>query len=737
MKQYKFYYGFCIVELMVFIYSAIVVLKQDFVNYQFWNFYSEDQGISTEEICVPKGIYEVKIRYIMEEGSAFCYAKAQETGVRSLYSDYVKLSSLQNEKSFDIYINDDAGLVRILLEPEKEGFLVEEVSLTTTANSKVYLIFSQAVKLLVLNGIVAVIYFRKRKYKGYFEIIGIVAIGMTASLGLLEEYILYGHDIAFHLFRIEGIKEGLLAGDFPVKLQPNWFNGWGYPVSVMYGDILLYFPAALRLLGVNVQNAYKAYIVAINIATAAVSYYVFLKIAQNKSIAMFGSILYTLSPYRLCCIYIRAAVGEYSAMLFLPLVLLCFWYAFDKEEEEIPANKLLLPVIGFSGLIQTHVISCFLTAFVIVVFCLVNWKKVFNKKVIFYFIKIAGITVAVNLWFIIPFLQYMGEELMVTARAEMTPSFQKWGANFAELFAVYWNGAFDVSWGEITTIARKFPKPVGMAYLLLFLAAVIMYYRGEIRRHERKIFICMAFFLLSIAMASTSFPYYKISRIVPELARLFVKIQFPYRFLTITGIFGSLLGVLVFTEIFHNYGKKIMYLSVIFASIFVVMQGSQFIYSVLYRGDYFTAYDIETFENNTIYSGEYLYEGSWGPATEALQTPAGDGVEIGDFKKRYHTMLLDCKSEKKGAFVLMPQYYYIGYVAQDIASGEKFEIVRNDDNNRIQVNLPEGYEGTLQVSFEEPFIWRMAEGFSFIVVLGSAFCYFFRRKRAKNVALPF
>lgn len=737
MKRDRFYFGFCIIELMVFIYSTTVILKQDFVNYQFWNFYSENQGISTEEICVPKGIYEVKIRYDMAEGSAVCYAKAQETGVRSLYSDHVKLSSLQNEKSFDIYVNDDAGLVHIIMEPENTEFLIEEVSLTTTANSKVYQIFSQVVKLLALNAIVAVICYRKRKFKGYFEIIGIAVIGMTASLGLLEEYILYGHDIAFHLFRIEGIKEGLLAGDFPVKLQPNWFNGWGYPVSVMYGDILLYFPAALRLLGVSVQDAYKAYIAAINIATAAVAYYVFFKIARNKSIAMFGSCLYTLSPYRLCCIYIRAAVGEYSAMMFLPLVLLCFWYAFDKEEGKISANKLILPVIGFSGLIQTHVLTCFLTAFVIIVFFLFNWKRVFNKKVIFYLVKVAGITVAVNLWFIVPFFRYMGEELVVNARAVMTPSFQKWGANFAELFAVYWNGTFDISWGEITTIARKFPKPIGTTSLFLFLAAIIMYYRGEIRLNERKILICMAFFLLSIAMASTSFPYYKISKLVPWLAGLFVKIQFPYRFLTITGVFGSLLGVLVFIEVFHNYGRKVLYLGVVFASVFVVMQGTQFIYSVLYRGDYFPIYDIEAFENNTIFSGEYLYEGSWGPATEALQTPVGDGVVIEEFEKKYHTMLLGCKSEHKGAFVLMPQYYYIGYEARDTDSGEKFEIVRNNDNNRIQINLPEGYEGTLKVSFKEPYIWRMAEGFSLVVVLGSIIYYFFRCKRAKNVAQPF
>ena len=115
-----------------------------------------------------------------------------------------------------------------------------------------------AVKLLLFNIIACVIYFRERKFKWIPEVIVIIIIGGIASLGLMEEYILYGHDLIFHLFRIEGLAEGLKAGSFPVRIQPGWFNGWGYPVSVMYGEGLLLFPSVLRILGVSVQNAYNA-----------------------------------------------------------------------------------------------------------------------------------------------------------------------------------------------------------------------------------------------------------------------------------------------------------------------------------------------------------------------------------------------------------------------------------------------------------------------------------------------
>ena len=60
-----------------------------------------------------------------------------------------------------------------------------------------------------------------------------------------------GHDISFHLMRIEGLAEGLKMGQFPVKIQPAWYEGFGYGCSVFYGDLFLYIPACLRLLGVS------------------------------------------------------------------------------------------------------------------------------------------------------------------------------------------------------------------------------------------------------------------------------------------------------------------------------------------------------------------------------------------------------------------------------------------------------------------------------------------------------
>lgn len=733
-KKYNYYLIFSLAELLLLLIFGMSVLLRGSFSYDFYNISTdlsnETVKICTERIGVPEGIYEVTVQYEKGRGNGLCYAQASEKGVHSLYSDRVKLSLLQSERSFDIYVNDKVDDLQLVIEPEAgAGFITGRIHIETAANSKVYQIFCMAVKLILINGIAALLYYRKRGFNKGAEIVGIFVIGMIASAGLMEEYILYGHDLMFHLQRIEGLKEGLLAGGYPVRMQPGWFNGWGYPVSVMYGDQLLYFPALLRLVGVSLQNAYKCYIAAVNVGTAAVAYYAFLKISGDKKTALFGSCLYTLSPYRLSCIYVRAALGEYSAMMFLPLVILCFWYAFEaKEEEKITADKLAAPIIGFTGLIQTHVLTCFLTAFMIVIFCLVCFKRIFKKNVLTYLCQTAFITILINLWFILPFLQYMGEDFVVTAKADMTPAFQRWGANFAELFAVYWNGTLDSAWGEIASLSQKFPKPVGTAYLIILVVAICMYAQGRIKKQEKKIFLCMSFFLLSVFMASTAFPYYAINKVIPAFGRLFLHIQFSYRFLTMAGLFGSVLAVFVMMEISGTYGKKIAAAAAILVGMVSLWQGAQFVYSTLYRGDYLLVYDIAALDQNAVSTGEYLYTGTYGPATEGQQTPIGEGAVIESFEKRYNEITLTCKSEREDAYILMPLFYYIGYEARDTVTNQKLDLFRSQDNNRIRVNLPAGYEGTFKVYFKALPAWRMAGWVSLLTLLYLLFNRFLKRK---------
>ncbi len=51
----------------------------------------------------------------------------------------------------------------------------------------------------------------------------------------------FGHDLNFHLYRIEGIKDGILSGQFPVRIHPTHNNGYGYITASVYPELFFVF----------------------------------------------------------------------------------------------------------------------------------------------------------------------------------------------------------------------------------------------------------------------------------------------------------------------------------------------------------------------------------------------------------------------------------------------------------------------------------------------------------------
>ena len=90
--------------------------------------------------------------------------------------------------------------------------------------------------------------------------------------------------------------------------------------------------------------------------------------AGDLNVGFVGSVIYTLSIWRLNDVYIRAAAGEYAAMAFLPLIVLGFFQLFSDEEEKRKRRTFIYLVLGYFGVIQTHMLtSITVTVFLAVV----------------------------------------------------------------------------------------------------------------------------------------------------------------------------------------------------------------------------------------------------------------------------------------------------------------------------------------------------------------------------------
>ena len=114
--------------------------------------------------------------------------------------------------------------------------------------------------------------------------ISIIIILLSTLTIFIRNGNIYADDIVFHTNRIIGIAEGLKGGQFPVKYYPNWYNGAGYFSPLFYGELFLYFPAILVLIGIPIKVSYYIFIFTILFAIYISFYFLVKKFTQNKNV---------------------------------------------------------------------------------------------------------------------------------------------------------------------------------------------------------------------------------------------------------------------------------------------------------------------------------------------------------------------------------------------------------------------------------------------------------------------
>lgn len=680
--------------------------------------------LKTAGITLDQGIYDICVRY-KAAGNGTVEAFGNLRNTQSMWSDAVRYIPEKEEISFQVWINEKTEGFGISVWSDGEEVQVNEIRIRTAWNSVLYLTLVMILKILLANMVLFLVIFRKELQKYSVQICGILGITVICSVGLFTRYLTFGHDMVFHMNRIEGLKDGLLSGAFPVRIQPTWNHGWGYAVSVMYGDVTLALPALMRIAGFTLQTTWKTFILVINLLTAMISFYSFHKICKDKYLALFASLLYCTGMYRLACIYIRAAVGEFTVMMFLPLVVLGFWYALGEEESERYGEQIAAPVIGFTGMIQTHVLTCEMSAFFILALCLIMVKKVIRKKTFFYLVRIVIWTVLVNLWFLVPFLSFLGEEFAISQMGEMRDDFQTWGLSFAELFATSPARAYGFTFGENVSLANKCTFSLGTSLWVGAAAGLVFLWGGKVKKPKAPA-IVLSFGGAASWMATNRFPYQQMKEFVPYFAAVFSKIQFSYRFLGLAGLFFTLAVLFVAAGIGEREIKRTLAAGMVALSVLAVYQGMDYQYQILYGGSFEVKYSPAVLNTADVVSGEYLYQNSSVDVRDTLKEVAGYGIEIGHWSEKYLDVAVTCRAEQSGAYIEVPVFYYPGYTAVD-KEGNTYEVSRSENNNKIRVNLPKGFDGTIKVSFREPFGWRVCEVVSLLAFFGLLF-----RKRMKS-----
>ncbi|MBE5918594.1 MAG: hypothetical protein E7272_02010 [Pseudobutyrivibrio ruminis] len=658
--------------------------------------------VITPEMSLKKGFYTIEVEYKSTYGQ---YVKPTATNGNSVFIKGSKFIVDKNltHASYTFELTENIDNFRIQYEYNGVGdYSIYAANIHHSNCTERMLWLRLFIVVLIINFLF--ILFNISPEKRY-DIVVITLITILTSLPLFYKG-LDGHDIAFHLMRIEGITQELRNGEFPVYVSSAWMGGYGYPTSVFYGDVLLYFPAMLRLFGVNVTSAYKIYVFIVNMATTSLSVTVFNRMFKDIHLARLLALVYVTSSYRLVDIYVRAAAGEYSAAIFFPLIAFAIWKIY-KDNSGLKKNIYngIILAIGMAGIILSHILTTEMILVVLVVFVLINIKYLFNIEVIKAYVFGIAFTILLSIFFVVPFLDYYFNVpvLIRTLAFDNTSSkIQNDGLSLADIFA-FFNNPFGSPGYMLCT--------PGVILVIAWGVGVWLFIKRRANTSIKLLTISSTIILL---MTTNIFPWNRLAYNFKAF-NILAQVQFPWRYILIVSM---LLSVLLGNEIVYLKGREDLNIEMsrLLRGLSIISISMTLLF-VSYYSDYanrnmfFDLYNLKTYG---VSSGEYLrtsYDNGELHVSESdfftgtFNTE--DKIDITILQRCGKNFDIECRNyNSKVGKVEAPIINYKGYKIYD-ENGVVIPI-EDSDNCLVQFEVPSNYNGIIYIRFIEPWYWKVA-----------------------------
>lgn len=677
---------------------------------------------------IEKGIYTVRLHYETKSGSYRIYYDCMPDGKHypAVYSDEYELEPDQEEGSFRIWIN--SGTDDLILNASRKGaykdngdrlYIKSMELIRENGISSVYQMMKFCFLLLFLNAVFAAVLNRERLSQAIrdnrYVVVGLSCIFIISSISVFFHSQNEGHDLPFHLARIVGLGEELSRGNFPVRMQSAWNNGYGYPVSIFYGDILQYLPAVLYMMGTPLLYAYKIYQLFIHGCTVAISYFCYKRLGNDRYIGVACTGLYCLCVNRILNVCLRAAVGEYTAYMFFPMILLGMKEIYAGKREKPSKYGWVILCAGMTGIIQSHVLSFEMVCLLLGISAVLQIRKTFRKDIFCSLAKSAAATLFLNMGFLLPFLDYSRQEIVIL-RDKSTFGVQGNGLSLYELFSMGTVGVGDATL-SVEGVKGRFPEALGLGMILVLLLTCFALLGWQWEKTERRqLLFTIGIAGISLFMSTYYFPGNRLAAI-PFVRNVVSSIQFPWRFVTVSIPVLTYAACLVFRKMKIVLPMEKTRCMLVGVCIVCAVQGLQCTDMIVRSTSGYVKYDGHDLfrEPGTTMGGEYLFENTDLPEAFSNNSVLGENVAVSKVQREGNEITVACEAFDEG-YLQFPLFAYKYYQCVDLETGETLPYERGD-NDRIRLGLPAGYQGSIKVLFKSPWHWRAAEAVSLFTLI--------------------
>ncbi len=689
---------------------------------------SESSLVLSDSVAV-NGIVAGTPRYIMNKGTYTAqlnYVAEEEGSVLELWEQGRKAAAweidpLQTQLTADFTLSKDAKQLQLQVNYGGSGMLTLK-SLSLTPRTMFYsdTIFFMAVFLLCSFAAWKIfveesLRLTQEQLVDYGIIFG---VALLATTPLMQTYLYNGDDLCYHLARLEGLKDGILDGQIPVNIQPDGLSENGY-LNAMYPYLFLYIGAFLRICRVSIALSYKVLIFLANLGSAVCAYAAVKSMSKSRRSVILAVVLYTLMPYRFTNIFSRGDLGETLALIFWPLVIAGMYHVIMGERK-----RWYYLVIGFSGILQSHILSAAFAAAICLITALVWCVRIVKEKRYIEIGKAAGITVLLNMWYMAPFVYYYFGESLSTETLRWSGYFEQSinPSNLTQSFSPYNKQYFTLGLALLGCIG------IGVVWLLC---------ERERKKTDKDGYLI---YLLVLGCMLT----YMITGYFPSktllsnelFENIVTMIQFPWRFLGPASACFVFVGAIGLSEsqILKPH-RNIIFALLIGLNLLIIVSVPTDNSHMPYENAEAAAskgHDSKLAANvGLFYPHEWRIEGaSDDKLTSSVVVSEQNSVQIRQYQKKGTKAVLVYTADKD-CYIELPMLSYIGYRAYD-ETGSRLTIERGTGARMRFMVRGDGQEHMIRVRYGPHPAFIAANLVSALTIVYIAWKAYQRRRRGKE-----
>lgn len=167
---------------------------------------------------------------------------------------------------------------------------------------------------------------------------------------------LYGFSDDSHIGWLYEMDRAVKLIQIPPRFVPDLSFGFGYPLFNFVYPLPFYLGEAFHLIGFSFVDATKL-VFGLSIPLSMWAMYLLLKEFLDWKLALAGAVLYIFAPYRATEIFVRGAIGEIVAFIFIPLIALSFIKLAKKSSG---VKWIGISGLSIAGLIMSHNIMAYM-----------------------------------------------------------------------------------------------------------------------------------------------------------------------------------------------------------------------------------------------------------------------------------------------------------------------------------------------------------------------------------------